>query len=160
MRPTNEEQDKKGARVRFPPPLIFIICMLLGFALQYSLPIKMSASWVFIYLGGALMLLALLCVLYLSRVFNRLNTHIEPWKPTSRIISTGLYGYSRNPIYVAFAVFTIGTGLMVNSLWVMVSSLPASIVVYLVAIKKEEVYLEHKFGEEYLNYKEKVRRWF
>ncbi len=155
-----EEQDKKGAAVRFPPPLIFILFMLLGFTFQYLLPIPFTSSLIPMYLGGVLVLLALLCVLYLSRVFNRLNTHIEPWKPTSSIISTGLYGYSRNPIYVAFAAITIGIGLMVSSLWVMMSFLPASIAVFLVAIKKEEVYLEKKFGDEYLNYKEKVRRWF
>jgi protein-S-isoprenylcysteine O-methyltransferase Ste14 len=99
------------------------------------------------------MLIKMICV------FNRLKTHIEPWKPTSAIITTGIYGYSRNPIYVAFAVSTIGIGLMANSLWVVMSFLPASMAVYIVAIKKEEVYLEQKFGEEYLNYKNKVRRW-
>lgn len=164
MKDEQEKTDKKGAAVRFPPPIIFIILMLLGYGLQYIFPLPLTGpltgSVILSYLGGALVLLSLVCVFYLNRVFNRLKTHIEPWKPTSAIITTGVYAYSRNPIYVAFSVFTIGVGLMINSLWVLMSFLPASMVVYVVAIKKEEAYLEQKFGEEYLNYKNKVRRWF
>lgn len=163
MRDEQEKSDKKGAAVRFPPPIIFIILMLLSYGLHYIYPLSLigplTGSLILTCLGGALVLLSLVCIFYLSRVFNRLKTHIEPWKPTSAIITTGIYGYSRNPIYVAFAVSTIGIGLMANSLWVMMSFLPASMAVYIVAIKKEEVYLEQKFGEEYLNYKNKVRRW-
>ena len=153
------EQDKKGAAVRFPPPLIFIICMLIGYTVHRILPVAFPYPLIFMYIGGMLALLSLLCVFYLSRVFNRLKTHIEPWKPTSAIISTGLYAYSRNPIYVAFAVFSMGIGFMINSLWIVMSFLPALMVVYVLAIKKEEMYLEKKFGEEYLKYKNNVRRW-
>ena len=153
-------QDEKGAAVKFPPPLIFIICMLLGYLLNYFFPWQVGASSLVVYCGVALVLLSLGSVLYLSRVFNRLRTHIEPWKPTSAIISSGLYGYSRNPIYVAFAVITIGVGLIANNLWISLSFLPAIMGVYFVAIKKEEAYLSDKFGEKYLNYKNKVRRWF
>lgn len=154
------EQDKKGAAVRFPPPLIFIICMLLGYGLHYVWPLPIMGSVILTYVGGTLVLLSLMCVFYLSRVFSRVKTNIEPWKPTSAIISTGLYAYSRNPIYVAFAIISIGIGLMVNNGWVVMSFLPATMAVYVVAIKKEEAYLEKMFAQEYLNYKNKVRRWF
>jgi protein-S-isoprenylcysteine O-methyltransferase Ste14 len=154
-----DKQDEKGAAVKFPPPLIFMVAMGAGYGLQVVLPLSFLASSVAALLGGPLVVLSLGCIVYLNGVFTRLKTHIEPWKPTSSIISTGLYGYSRNPIYVAFAVITIGVGLMLNSAWVTLSFLPACVMVYWVAIRKEEAYLSKKFGDEYLNYKSKVRRW-
>ena len=67
---------------------------------------------------------------------------------------TGIYGYSRNPIYLAFNFSPIGLGIYYDNLWVIFSSIPSSIIIYLIAIRKEE-----KFGDEYLKYKKKVMRW-
>ncbi|MBL4818923.1 MAG: isoprenylcysteine carboxylmethyltransferase family protein [Deltaproteobacteria bacterium] len=85
---------------------------------------------------------------------------MEPWKPTTQIISSGIYAYSRNPMYIAFGIVTIGTGIILNSLWITLSFIPSIVVIFFIAIKKEELYLENKFGQDYLSYKAKVRRWF
>ena len=110
-------------------------------------------------MGVVVILIGLAVVVAASRTFKNVDTNIEPWKPTSKIVSDGVFAYSRNPIYVAFCLAPIGIGLLVGSFWVLMSFVPAAITVYFVAIKKEEAYLEKKFGDEYLAYKSNVRRW-
>ena len=58
-----------------------------------------------------------------------------------------------------FNIFPIGLGMFFDNLWILISFIPSSIIIYYIAIKKEEKYLEDKFGGEYLDYKNKVRRW-
>jgi len=92
--------------------------------------------------------------------FFRNKTHIEPWKPTSSIISTGVFRYSRNPIYLAFCLALLAGGLLLDSWWGIVAIAPLAWLLQVLVIRKEEVYLEAKFGECYLDYKRRVRRWF
>ena len=111
------------------------------------------------YLGAAVALFGFSLVVLVSRSFKRVETNIEPWKPTTTIVSTGVFAYSRNPVYAAFCIISIGVGIFLNSIWVLLSVIPSGVLVYYIAIKKEESYLEEKFGEEYRQYKSKVRRW-
>ena len=60
---------------------------------------------------------------------------------------------------MVFCLVPLGAGIYLNSLWMVLSFIPAALTVYQVAIKKEEAYLEQKFGEPYLAYKRNVRRW-
>lgn len=151
--------DKKGAAVKFPPPLIFIFLIFIAYAIHTIIPIGIGITSPFTYLGIVIIILALVLLVFISQTFTRVKTHIEPWKPTSAIIATGIYAYSRNPIYMAFCLVPIGVGIITNSLWILFSFLPSVLLVYFMAIKKEEAYLEEKFGEEYLQYKNSVRRW-
>ena len=109
--------------------------------------------------GIVLMLFAVAVAGLINATFKRAGTAIEPWKPTSNIVTTGFYAWSRNPIYTGFCVFNIGLGISLNNLWVFLSFIPGAVLVYFIAIVREEAYLEEKFGEEYLAYKRQVRRW-
>ncbi len=151
--------DAKGAAVKFPPPIIFILLMGLAYGIERFVPLAIGQMPWLVPLGLALVLAALAAIFYISRIFNRAQTHIEPWKPTSSIITTGIYAWSRNPIYLLFCVFTVGMGCLLNSIWVLLSFLPSAYLVLHIAIKPEEAYLERKFGQEYLDYKARVRRW-
>ena len=104
--------------------------------------------------------MALIVILVAAQSFRRANTSIEPWHPASSIITSGIYRFSRNPIYLAFCWATIGIGMILNSWWVVASFIPAAVLIHLFIIKREEVYLEAKFGEQYLRYKSRVGRWF
>ncbi len=114
---------------------------------------------VFKYIGIAIVVLGIGIIIYASIVFKKAETNIEPWKPTTKIISAGLYGYTRNPIYVAFCLIQIGMGIFLNSLWILIGFIITAILICHIAIKMEELYLETKFREEYILYKNKVRRW-
>jgi protein-S-isoprenylcysteine O-methyltransferase Ste14 len=80
-------------------------------------------------------------------------------KPTTTIVRTGPYRFSRNPIYVAFSLFHLGLALWVDSAWLLATLLGAVALVHGVVIPREERYLERRFGAEYLAYKASVRRW-
>jgi protein-S-isoprenylcysteine O-methyltransferase Ste14 len=157
----NEEstQDKKGAAVKFPPPAIFASCILLGSGLQYLRPVGLGIPESIEVLGYLLVLFGISIAILVATSFRRADTAIEPWKPTTSIVTTGFYAWSRNPIYAGFCLINIGIGIASNSLWIFVSFIPAAFLLYHVAIAKEEAYLAEKFGEEYLAYKNKVRRW-
>ncbi len=154
-----EQQDKKGAAVKFPPPAIFVLLIFVGAGLNYVWPIGMGVPASFELVGIAIVLFGVAVAILVNGSFKRLGTAIEPWKPTTKIITTGFFAWSRNPIYVGFCLFNIGIGIASNSFWIFISFIPAAILVYYIAIAKEEAYLEKKFGEEYIAYKNKVRRW-
>lgn len=155
----NVEDDKDGAAVKFPPPLIYLMFMLVAYVLNFIHPMGLGLSFWLNSSGVVVTLLGLAMVAMVSRSFRRAETPIQPWKPTTKMVFTGVYAYSRNPAYVGFCFVLVGLGIALNSLWVFLSFVPSAILVYHVAIRKEEAYLEEKFGEEYLQYKRKVRRW-
>ena len=148
-----------AAGVKFPPPLIFIIIIVLAYGIHRIYPIPICACITGKYIGSALIFSALALIFYISRIFKKHQTNIEPWKSTNAIISSGIYAYSRNPVYLAFCIATVGIGLYIDSLWVVTSFIPSLFLVYLLAVRKEENYLEMKFGEEYKTYRQRVRRW-
>jgi len=153
------DNDKKGAAVKFPPPLIFLGFMLLSFGIQHYWAASFHSSLITKTIGVFLIVAGLAIIIAASRTFRKVETNIEPWKPTSAIVSSGVFAYSRNPIYAAFCFIPVGLGLIVGNFWLISSFIPSAIAVYIVAIKKEEAYLEHKFGAEYITYKNAVRRW-
>ena len=114
----DETTDKKGAGVKFPPPLIFVLLIIVGLALDYIWPLGMSIPGSAGVFGIVLVLFAVAVAGLINATFKRAGTAIEPWKPTSNIVTTGFYAWSRNPIYTGFCVFNIGLGISLNNLWV------------------------------------------
>ena len=80
-------------------------------------------------------------------------------KPTTAIVKSGPYRFSRNPIYLAFSLLVLGIACALNSLWLLGTLAAAVSVMSFVVIPREERYLESRFGAEYLDYKTKVGRW-
>lgn len=151
--------DKKGASVKFPPPAIFAGLILLGAGMQSRWPLPLGIPESLEIFGYLLVAIGVAIAIVVNSSFNRVGTAIEPWKPTTSIVTTGIYAWSRNPIYAGFCLINIGVGIASNNFWIFISFIPAAILLYHVAIAKEEAYLEQKFGEEYIAYKKKVRRW-
>ncbi len=155
----NKKNDEKGAAVKFPPPLIFLAVIMTAYSVHYFFPVGLGGLSVLKCIGTLVVFVGVVVLFLTSRYFKRAETNIEPWKPTTQIISTGVYGYSRNPIYLAFCFVQIGIAVFLNSFWILISFIVSAVLVYYVAIKKEEAYLEIKFGKDYMHYKNKVRRW-
>ncbi len=155
----NPEPDKKGAAVRVPPPLMVLGVLLLAYALNYLVPFRIAHSPVLVFAGFTLVGISLLTIVFTAWSFRRVNTHIEPWKPTTTIITTGCFAVSRNPIYLALCVACVGIGMILHSWWMVFSVIPAAMLLYHFVIAREEAYLEKKFGEAYVQYKTRVRRW-
>ena len=100
----SSDKDVKGAAVKFPPPLIFLFLLCSAYGIHNFYPINIGVSSWLRYAGLVIVLLTLGLIIYVSLIFKRVETNIEPWKPTTTIISTGIHAHSRNPIYVAFCL--------------------------------------------------------
>ena len=80
-------------------------------------------------------------------------------EPTNAVYQSGIYAYSRNPIYLGVLLWMISGALFFDKTWIMIMAFILIFFMNKVVIEKEEAYLEEKFGEDYLAYKQKVRRW-
>jgi protein-S-isoprenylcysteine O-methyltransferase Ste14 len=147
------------AGVVAPPPLIYLAGLGVGFALEALLPgssVPAAVQW---GLGGVLVVAGVALLLSFNTAFSRRGTAVEPWKPTTAIVTTGPYRISRNPAYLGMALVYAGVALMSDALWVLA---PLPVVLAVVdrgVIAREERYLERKFGQEYVDYRSRVRRW-
>lgn len=153
------DEDKRGPGLKFPPPLLAIVVVLITYLCDWVKPLPIVDAGSLWLSGSALIAIALILMVIALVQFLEAKTHIEPWRPTTRIIQDGIFRYSRNPIYVAFCIATAGGGLLLNSWWVIAGILPLVLLLQQLVIKREETYLESKFGKEYLDYKARVRRW-
>ncbi len=151
------EQD--SAQVGVPPPLMLVACVLLGLGLHGAYPIQLVPDALRFLLALPFFAVGVGTVFSCATVFKKAKTEIKPWKTTSTIITTGVYGFSRNPIYCSFVLVGASVAFAVNSLWVVLSQVLLVVILNKLVIQKEERYLEQKFGDEYRAYKERVRRW-
>lgn len=92
-------------------------------------------------------------------LFRRTGQDPKPWKTTPEIISTGVYRFTRNPMYLGMALLQVGIGVGFANGWILALLPPVLVIIYAVAIRPEETYLESKFGDGYTAYKKSVRRW-
>ena len=152
-------EDKRGPGLRFPPPLIPVAAVGLGWLLHRWLPLSLGGAGWQLATGIALLGLAFSIALLALLQFLRARTHVEPWHPTRRIIRGGLYARSRNPIYLAFCIATAGAGLWLDNAWVLIATPLVALLLQRLVIRREEAYLEAKFGAEYRDYCDRVRRW-
>ena len=140
------------------PPLIFLAAILLGIALNraWSLPFRPAAlRW----LGPVLDFCAVVLFLLSLREFRAAGTSVRGTERTSAIVRTGPYRFSRNPIYVAFILLVLGLAVWSNTLWLLVTLVPAVGFIAVVVIPREERFLERHFHDHYSSYKAAVRRW-
>jgi protein-S-isoprenylcysteine O-methyltransferase Ste14 len=153
--------ERDGPGVRVPPPLIFIGTLVLGvvldrFVFGSTTFVSGSARYV---TGGLLAALGVLGIALALRLFRRAGTRPEPWLPSSAIVETGVYRYTRNPMYLGMALLYTGLALILDSTASLMLLVPLLIIIRYGVIGREEVYLERTFGEPYRQYRNRVRRW-
>jgi len=146
------------AHVIAPPPLIYALPLLAGLLLDHYYPQAIvPQSWAHIL--GPLVVVLGFFGLPAVLAFRRAGTHPQPWKPTTALVVTGPYRFSRNPMYVGFTLFYLGISVWVNSLWPLLLLPLVLVVMSRGVIAREERYLERRFGDDYRAYRARVRRW-
>ena len=153
-------EEKDGAAVRFPPPLVPVIALGVGVVAQAVAPLRLPLDGIARY-GASAVLIAIGLLLGGSalRLFARTGQDPKPWVSTPEIIATGIYRFTRNPMYLGMGLLQAGIGVALVNGWV-VALVPVTwVVIYRIAIRHEEAYLERKFGRAYIDYKKTVRRW-
>jgi protein-S-isoprenylcysteine O-methyltransferase Ste14 len=141
------------------PPFVYLVSLAAGLLIQWVIPLPFLPRTFATPLGAALVVVAI--ALFSSSVakFRAAGTPVPAREPTTTIVRIGPYGFSRNPIYLAFSLFQLGIATWVNSVWLLVTLVGAVALMNYIVIPKEEQYLEQKFGAQYLDYKVSVRRW-
>ncbi len=147
------------ARIVAPPPLIYLGMLGLGLLLEWLWPTELSNRPLAVSAGAAFIVLGVVGLLAAVRTLWRAQTTINPYKSTTTIVSDNVFRFSRNPIYVADTVIYIGLGLVLDTWWVLIFTPIVIWIMNIGVITREEAYLERKFGNDYLEYKRKVRRW-
>ena len=155
-----------------PPPLIYLGFLLVGWAIfRFANPevLGEAARWLKLGFGLEtqsrriislpLIIGGLLLDGAAAGYFRRLGTAVEPWKPSTVLGTDGLYRFSRNPIYLGFAITYAGLAIAMDSVLVLVLLIPCLWVVDRFVIQREERYLAAKFGADYDAYRARVRRW-
>ena len=151
--PSSESRCELGP---LRPPLVYLASLAIGTLLQLAIPLPFLAAPL---LGACLIVVALALLSSSIAEFRAAGTPVPARKPTKAIVRTGPYRVSRNPIYLAYSLLQLGIAIWANSLWLLATLIGAVSVIEVFVIPKEERYLEHKFGGEYLDYKSTVRRW-
>jgi protein-S-isoprenylcysteine O-methyltransferase Ste14 len=141
------------------PPFVYLGAIALGLLLHFASPVLLVSHAVSVPLGGTAVLVAVALFLSAVRTFRTAGTPVPGNRPTTTIVRTGPYRCSRNPIYLSFSLLQLGVAFWVNSLWLLLTLIPAVALMSCVVIPREEQYLEARFPSDYLPYKASVRRW-
>ncbi|CAG0973057.1 protein-S-isoprenylcysteine O-methyltransferase [Anaerolineales bacterium] len=136
----------------------FLISIAIHFVVPFSLPQGILRQ-VLIPVGIVLILIGICLIVLARREFAYFSQPTDPGHPTSRIINTGVFAISRNPLYLGGVIIFLGLALALNMLWALVTLLLSIIICHYVLIVPEERYLAAKFGEEYKEYAASVHRW-
>lgn len=150
--------NRFSGRVPFPPPLSFVVAISLGWLLQRRFGISFVPTAFAPLLGGIVVAAGVVLTSLSVREFRRFQTSLRPDRPSTAVVQTGPYRYSRNPMYVSMVSVQLGVAIWLNNFWILLMLIPA-IVVTSVIIEKEERYLDTHLGTEYTSYRASVRRW-
>jgi protein-S-isoprenylcysteine O-methyltransferase Ste14 len=154
--------DAGTAGVIARPPFLFLAALLLGLASDYLLPLPFAVTeshevhWI---IAGSLILVGLALAAAGIRSFSRAETPVPTYEPVRALVTTGVHGWTRNPIYLGMFLVYDGIGIAARSPWTLLLTLPLAITVRYGVVAREEAYLERRFGDAYRAYKSHVRRW-
>jgi protein-S-isoprenylcysteine O-methyltransferase Ste14 len=144
------------------PPLLFLAALLLGLISDRLLPLPfplMGIDWARWVVASSLILIGSALAAAGIRNFSRAGTPVRTIEPTSALVTTGIHGRTRNPIYLGMFLVYVGIGVAVRSPSILILTLPLAIVIRYGVVAREEAYLERRFGDAYPDYKARVRRW-
>lgn len=155
---TDTGDEDTGIRVY--PPVVLLAALVLAFGLDWIWPSRVGVPDIARFvIGGGLIALFFLAIPSIAASFRRAGVAFDVRRVPHGLVTDGLYRYSRNPGYVLGIAFCAGVGLVSNNPWVFLTLAGAIAVIHVAVVLREEEVLENRFGEDYLDYKRRVRRW-
>lgn len=152
--------EADSPRVLVRPPVLYIAVLIAALALGWirPLPILESTSMA-LWAGVALCALAIAVLIPGRRALESAGTNVNPALPTTAIVTSGLYRFSRNPLYVGLTLLYLGVILAFNTWWGILLLVPLLVTMHWGVVLREERYLAQKFGDTYGAYRSTVRRY-
>lgn len=154
--------DTGTAGVIAQPPRLFFAALVLGFVSDRMPPLSLLFLWIdpaHWIVGGSLILVGLALAAAGHRNFLKAKTPVGTNEPTRALVTTGIHGRTRNPIYLGYLLVHGGIGVATQSPWILLLTPPLAVVIHYGVVAREEAYLERRFGDAYRAYKARVRRW-
>jgi protein-S-isoprenylcysteine O-methyltransferase Ste14 len=145
------------------PPLIPLSVLVVGVVLNFFMPLGLLAHVLFlvrIVVGAIAFVIGIGMVIGANRLFQRIGTNARPSKPTMALATSGMFTWTRNPMYVGGSVALLGIAIGFALDWVILLLVVSLPLVHYGIILREERYLERKFGDDYRRYKTKVPRYW
>jgi|SRR5262245_47688371 len=149
--------DSPGVIAR--PPLLYAGAFLLAVVVRVFAPLPITEWVVALPAGLALSVAAIALARWGRRTMQAAGTNINPGLPATTVVTAGPFRYSRNPLYIALTLLYLGLTLAANTWWGIVLLVPLLIAMHVGVVRREERYLERKFGDSYRAYRSKVRRY-
>lgn len=159
--PTENANSIPHAGVNFPPPFLFVAGFLAGWAMHrlFPLPVPASESAAMNTAGWILIVAGIVLLFWAQATFRRHRTTLIPNRPASAMVTDGPYAYTRNPMYVSLIVLYLGLALLTGMLWTVLILPVVLVLLTVLVIRREERYLESAFGDDYAEFRRRVRRW-
>ena len=139
------------------PPLIFFFPVILGLIIEMYLTRIETKNLFFIYLGTIICILGIIIMIFALKEFYANQASPAPFISTKKIITTGIFRFSRNPMYLSFFISTLGVSITLFSIGILVGSIIGIILIHKLIVIFEEKKLVSIEG--YKNYKNTTRRW-
>jgi protein-S-isoprenylcysteine O-methyltransferase Ste14 len=155
------DRGRDTAGVVAAPPVIYGVALIVALSMHAasSIHITSSPGRVLRLVGVGVIALGLLLSGAVMREFARAGTAVSPYHETTHFVSTGPYRYTRNPDYIGQTLMYAGIALATNSWWPLLLLPPALLTIHYGVVRREERYLEAKFGQNYRDYTSRVSRW-
>jgi protein-S-isoprenylcysteine O-methyltransferase Ste14 len=144
------------------PPIIILAAIAISLLLNvvYPLPWFGQPLSSILSVFGWLMIAAFVALnISAIRAMRRAGTTVRPDRGTDHLVTEGPFSFTRNPLYVAGTMLVVGIGLVSGILWCVLLAIVAAFAVQKLAIEREERHLQARFGETYMDYARRVRRW-
>lgn len=141
------------------PPLIFIAFLGVGVILHNIFPLHFIHGPLRNIVGVIFLAYSVLVSGLAILRMRRAGTNIDVRKPSTTIVSDGIYRFTRNPMYLSMALLMIAISVLISNIWILILTPAFIIVIHKGVIEREERYLEGKFGTDYTSYKKRTRPW-
>lgn len=151
------ENSRSSPCVIACPPLVFLAALGIGWFLNWLVPLLLPSPW---HIAGGIVIFAGFSLgSWGVHALHRAGTSVRPDHPVTTLVTDGPYRYTRNPLYIGLTTIYLGIALSTGVMWLLVTLAPVLAMVHWKIVRREEDFLEAKFGEAYRDYKTRVRRW-
>jgi protein-S-isoprenylcysteine O-methyltransferase Ste14 len=152
--------DSRERPSRIPwPPLIGAGALMAATACAFAFPVSLPFAPLARPLGSALIAAGVALVAWAVATLRRARTTTLPHRGADRLVASGPFAVSRNPIYLGVAIAFVGLGGAVDSPWFVVAAFIEAALIDVFGVRREEAHLASRFGEEWAAYAARVPRW-